>query len=1394
MLMDDQIFDDGYEPRTVIRNHDAALDEAREADRRTTPDEHEAAREQAEKTFFQNELAAQVFNPSAGLLTVEDEAQQQEIREAAAKQHAQATAQTEKQAAEQSPAGTPGQPHDPAADMPASKTAGAESSQSNTEQATKAEKPNELETAVAKFKMNNARQQRLVILGDPDIERRFLNKLAERGDLYYSGGSAVITISRKKALKLLHEVANSQPDTKAVHALSMELEREGGGIARSVKAGVANLLHRYNEVDVVVVGKPDVRQEKLKELGSFVEHLESRNYVEKGAATIKDGGLVVPKDGPVNLKPTSKLNVVVSDMQNKVQASQREKNAEAQDIREYRDLKTLKELNEAKAKDAPESSAAKPGEVNKHARELAERLDLGFQDPDLLRGKSKGQVESESILTQLHALRDPTVRELQTLPDAERQRAIVQLAALVAKVDDKQYDQKGVKADDQPSAKLDNRAHADSTTIREKMDAFVGMEAKRDPNFAANAEPILKQMVERNILTEKQAEAITNRVAAVTAAVKEEAKREEAAADAAGKNATAPADAPKAAASQATGQASGQETAQEVSQATNGGSAAAASESAGKGESTTTEATDVASAQPPAHGTTESRTGAHTESTSEQTSASEVATTVVSGQETTEAKNSGLTATASESAGKGESSTTEATDVASAQPPAHGTTESRTGAHTESTTEQKSASELATTVASGQETTEAKNGGSTATASESAGKGESTTTEATDVASAQPPAHGTTESRTGAHTESTTEQKSASEVATTVASGQETTEAKNGGSTATASESAGKGESKPTEATDVASAQTPAHGTTESRVGAHAKSTSEQTSASVASTEGKAQGADNSSALAAPASSGAQADSSTQAGVAQAASVEPKAASAAQADSTASSTASTTRETAAEVKSVEAEKPQPLRERIATLAREGSHRMTAEQAHSLVAELDGIRSKPLSALDAGSRNKPSQTLANVETLLKRMESGKLGPELQAQAKDLAEPFQKWVQQDDARREAAGLNARPDAVAPATQAVPSATQAAQEVAPPRAQEAAPQAAPVAQQAAAQPAVVQPPERTAGPAAPAAAPASKGITPDEIAQLRDGSRFAETEMAGARLSTMMANPPGSFTNRDKSWNEDAIQQAATSVLRLDPDSVSKMSPNQQAALANYSAWVADKAESGKLPGFSSEAGKATAHQLVERAATLLKQVDGASPSPAVAKTLAKADAMVSSREQLDAQASHSSNAAISKSAVSGIANDMVTAVYRQNEVKEAQVKFMLRNASSLTPEAVQSLDPQSRAKTAVALEHIAQSVRGGSMGPFSQLPSSVQKNVVSAQQTADKLLATMNRDPAMRQELNQAYNELNGKSSGTTQNANAVEAKSASKSGENEANTNRSDGGQNTGKSGGRGHDR
>jgi hypothetical protein len=1275
MLMDQPIIDDDLIEvrRPTYRDNDAAMRDAIEAEMRTSPEQHEEHEVNA-MAYLKGELAGKVLDPSSGLLTIEDEALGKKIDDLHAAQEA---AKEAGKAASDAATKATAQVNEDAAGTPASgaseNSAGNGAGNTNDQKTPKAEKPTELESALSSIRQNGERQQRIVILGDPDLQQRFMDELIARKKLHYVNGAPVTTLSHANAVRLLTELAREKaPETQFRHALSLSMQREDTGLFGGTKP---------HQVEVFVAGNQAVVDKEMKDISSFVTALEKNGHVEKGAGDGLHEKLLNENREVVKLTGTSTLRQALSDVKDTVNASKRQETAKQDALKEHRDEKNLKEMAEAKAKLAPESGKNTPELPHERTAELVAQMDRAFHAGGKMLGEQTDGKQSNAMasLHQARGFTDPVGRELQTLPDSDRQKAIVQLAAIVSKASAGEFGESAIH-------ELDKTTDKKPVSPRDKVDAYIVMEAKRDPDFAAKAEPLLKELVGANILSEQQAEAITNRVSEVTAAVKAEVEKEKAATDAAGEKTAA-------AASDATKE-SVQATATEASQQKSGEAAASGTATSAESASKSSSTTDTASA------------------------------------ESAPAKTGESVAATADAASKTEGTSTEAAGVSTVEATARDHADSRTAANTDASVEQKTAS---------------------ATQADSKAQG-------ADNSSALA-AHASS----GAQADSST------------------VTAKAGESVATTADTASKAESKSTEAA------TRDH--SDSRTAVHTDALAEQKAENATQADSKAQGADKPSAPAAHASSGAQADSSTQAGVTQATSVEPKAASAAPADSAASSTASATRETTAEVKSVEVEKPQTLRERIATLAREGSHRMTAEQAHSLVAELDGIRSKPLSALDAGSRNKPSQTLANVETLLKRMESGKLGHELQAQAKDLAEPFQKWVRQDDARREASGLNARTDAVAPPTQAVPSGLQAAQEVVPPRPPEVVLQ--PAQQNPAPQ---VDSAARTATPEqGQALTQAPTQPSAEQVARSQADVRFAESEAAGAKLSQMMANPPGSFTNRDKSWNEDAIQKAAREVLRLDPEAVAQMSPNQRGALAGYSAWLADKADSGRLPSFTSHEGKEMASQLAERATTLLKQVEGGLP-PAVAKILGKADAMVSAREQLDAQASHSSSASISKSAASGIATDMVTAVYRQDEVKDAQVKFMLRNATNLTPESVQSLDPQSRAKTAVALEHIAQSVRDGSMGPFSQLPSSVQKSVVSAQQTADKLLATMNRDPAMREELNQAYNELHAKSSGTSQNANAAEAKSASKSGGHEASVSRSDSIQDTGKSGGRGHDR
>lgn len=444
-----------------------------------------------------------------------------------------------------------------------------------------------------------------------------------------------------------------------------------------------------------------------------------------------------------------------------------------------------------------------------------------------------------------------------------------------------------------------------------------------------------------------------------------------------------------------------------------------------------------------------------------------------------------------------------------------------------------------------------------------------------------------------------------------------------------------------------------------------------------------------------------------------------------------------------QVSSSQHESKSSLRDTIERLANGGSAQLTEDKAHGLVAALDSIRTKPLSALDSGKGSQPTETLTRVEGILKDLESGRMGGELRAMAKDLQEPLQRWKEQDAQRTQGMGSTAGKEQSGTASGAQQGASSGSQQGFTESASKQAPEA-------------------------PASAAAK-----EQAAQ-----RVWETESAGARLSALMANPAGSFTNRDKSWNEANVQKAAQEVLRIDPQVVGDLSSSQRVKVASYAAWVADNANSGKLPGFNTPEGKAQATQLVERAAALISKVGPGDSIPNdVNKQLEKADRMVNAMDTLQKSAGmtdriqagrQDSNARgnISPAAANALAKDLVHAVYKTPELSEAQAKYLLKSAPSLTDSAIKSLDPQMQAKTAAAMSSLAESVRNGAMGEFSKLPSSVQKNVVAAQNSADALLSSLSKDPSMRAELNQAFQELNGKSAGASSSKSAGHSDMAS----------------------------
>lgn len=418
--------------------------------------------------------------------------------------------------------------------------------------------------------------------------------------------------------------------------------------------------------------------------------------------------------------------------------------------------------------------------------------------------------------------------------------------------------------------------------------------------------------------------------------------------------------------------------------------------------------------------------------------------------------------------------------------------------------------------------------------------------------------------------------------------------------------------------------------------------------------------------------------------------------------------------------SAAASAPESLRDRLESMTRDGAS-ITPAQAGSVLAELDARRTQPLSSLDAGEGKQPTETLARLKTVLDEAESGRFGKALAAQAGDLRSALDGWEKQDQARPGfVADAVKNADKPAAATGTTPSTSA---EVA------SAPTANPDATQ-------------SASPTSPAQASQGGGATSDGLDA--GTARSMATAESFAKLSMDMANPAGTFTNRDKTWNEPALQRVAQTIARMDPDAVSQMAPKDQVAVAAYSVWLNDAIGSGKVPGFSSEDGRKLATQVTEKAVAFIQNLpEGAAMSPAVEKQVTKAenmvDAMVSREARLQEQAQGATPTPTKTVDASSLAKDVVHAVYKETELSESYVKYLLKNAEQLTPESIKSLDPESKAKTAAALNFLAGEVRQGALGDFDSLSPGVKKNVIAAQQTADTLTNTLAKEPGMQAEL-------------------------------------------------------
>ncbi|MBK3780147.1 hypothetical protein G3A43_07740 [Paraburkholderia aspalathi] len=496
--------------------------------------------------------------------------------------------------------------------------------------------------------------------------------------------------------------------------------------------------------------------------------------------------------------------------------------------------------------------------------------------------------------------------------------------------------------------------------------------------------------------------------------------------------------------------------------------------------------------------------------------------------------------------------------------------------------------------------------------------------------------------------------------------------------------------------------------------------------------------------------------------------------------------------------------------RLAAAFKDGPAAVTVEQARGIIAELETRREQPLSTLAAGEGLAPvpgaSRTLTQVKNVLLNASMGQFGEELAAKADTLHSAVREWSRQESDRIATVKLEVAASHTAESSSEVTpvtplKATDAATSVsdsartadtreasdrasgqasaqvdATAQSRDAAPNAgvrvarmqagsgADAEQQSprsSGQPSATAQKGEHAGAETKGGSASSHGSEHGRVAGAHPGAASEQTRVHAETLYKLMGNPAGSFTRRDKSWNLTNIGKAAQAIAGLDPRETAKLASAERSTLAAYSVWLADAANSGKIPGFTSESGRQLAAQVTEKATGLIQQVDGALPA-STQKEMAKAERMVDAKLEHDLKLSKTADlfadlpaagrgeSNTTNTNAKALALDLVHAVYRQSEMNEGYANYLLKSAGQLSPESLRGLDPDTKARTIAALNYLAGEVRNGAMGDFDQLSGGVQRNVLAAQAVADKLHDSVSKEPGMTTTLTKAYLELNTRS--------------------------------------------
>lgn len=385
-----------------------------------------------------------------------------------------------------------------------------------------AEKPTSLESALTTIRLSPDRQQRLVITGNDDVKRKFYELLAKDGKVFYQGGTPIIAANRKEVAEYLNQAAQRVPGASAVHALSVEMDRDKPGFLGGITSGIANRLGRKHEIDTFVVGTEKEIASGLKDVKDFVSALQHSNVIPsgevyRGESLVDRAAKALDKTAepsaedrrPIELRSVSSLYSVLETPLDKVAAYQAEQASKMEARREFRDQREEDGMISAKAKAADAAAGAgeeKPLPPNKHAERLADTFDKHFQTPSVL-GADNGHKQSNAVALahRLTSLADPVKPELATLPDGPRQTFVAQMAALVEKIGDKEFDEGKRRLPSQELA-------GESSTVRERMTDFIKLELARDASFEQKLPAMLKNLVDNGAITAEQASSIESKV------------------------------------------------------------------------------------------------------------------------------------------------------------------------------------------------------------------------------------------------------------------------------------------------------------------------------------------------------------------------------------------------------------------------------------------------------------------------------------------------------------------------------------------------------------------------------------------------------------------------------------------------------------------------------------------------------------------------------------------------------------------------------------------------------------------------------------------------------------------------------------------------------------------